>query len=148
MDQKTYLRKLCRDLRRLEIEHRYCFRADDFDNCDLIIQQSEIIEDAIFNAGLTSRRIKPRCYGLGDFIAELRTHYKKRPKEYGEGYRPHHCDIIYTVEGQEHRFEVRGWRMEGKNLYVNACNWTICAGACTLVINEDNLQYVRIEGLI
>lgn len=89
----------------------------------------------------------PDCYGLGDFVAELRTHYKPRPSEYEEGYRPHHCDIFYNIEGKEHCFEVRGWKMDGDKLIVSACNWTLCAGACTITIGRDNVKHFRIQGV-
>jgi hypothetical protein len=153
VNRKTYLKKLCRDLRRLEERYHKAAEFRDWQTCYIIIDESEDIEDAISPSFKDTYR-KPKCYGLGDFIAELRSHYKPRPSEYEEGYRPHHCNIyMYVpigtmdtdVNGKEHLFEVRGWKMDGDKLIVSACNWSLCAGACILTINKDNVKNMRIE---
>ncbi len=146
MNRKTYLKKLCRDLRRLEGKYHIAAEFRDWLTCSIILDESEDIEDAILPNFKDTYR-KPNCYGLGDFVTELRTHYKPRPSKYDEGYRPHHCNIYVTHEGKEHLFEVRGWKMDCDKLIVSACNWTLCGGACCLTIDRNTVKNMRIEGV-
>ena len=59
------------------------------------------------------------------------------------GGRHTYCHLIhYSKQWGTHRFEVRGykWDEEKQHINISAVNWTMCAGACSVYLNEENID--------
>lgn len=69
--------------------------------------------------------------GINDLFRELESHRKPHPKEYDEGYRAHHCDILID----DVLYEVRGWNFKNGQLTIAAVNWTHHAGSVSIDAN-------------
>ena len=56
-----------------------------------------------------------------------------------------HCYLAYVHNDLEHKFEVRGWgKIRDGVLHISAVNWTVCAGAVSIEMNEDIVDGYRI----
>ena len=81
---------------------------------------------------------------LHDTLEHLRKEYNPAIHERG---RVTHCHLVYThTDGREHIFEVRSWKPINDEgiLCINAVNWTICAGTCTIEMTEERLKDWRV----
>lgn len=56
--------------------------------------------------------------------------------------------ITLPVEGVDHKFEIRGFKLEARKtgvvLVCRAVNWTLGAGACSLEINKKICGCIRL----
>jgi hypothetical protein len=56
-----------------------------------------------------------------------------------------HCNLLYSYNGKEHIFEVRGWKLDNDTLSISAVNWTMTAGSCVIELTEKNVNDWRVK---
>jgi hypothetical protein len=83
---------------------------------------------------------------LKKFIEKLES-YRKKPSDDPYDNRVTHCYLKYLSEDNKNHFiEVRGWKFysEEEYLYLAIVSWTICAGAASLEIREEDVDKFEI----
>lgn len=83
---------------------------------------------------------------IQEFKATLDSRRKEVVNEHPEDSgRTTHCIITTVHNNKTHRFQVRSWKLKDDELIINAVNWTICAGPCSLTLNDDRINDWSIE---
>lgn len=133
MDRKTYLKKLNRDINRVNSQWEDSYRARQWGDCNILCDKLDLLSEEPEAKTLSS-------YGMNDFHQELMSYKKKVDSgEYRD--RITHCYLHCDDKSYSGvRFEVRGWTFIKGNLFVQAVNWTHFAGTVTITINRDNFR--------